>query len=128
VAGEAVALGFLLLPDARSHLPVFLLFFLGGAFVSLLAAQSLSVTGPGFPLACGALFRATLLLRAPALSEDVYRYLWDGGVAREGISPYRYAPDASSARSIRRQLRRSFASSAEAATSPFSKHSSPPPI
>jgi hypothetical protein len=93
VAGEAVALGFLLLPDARSHLPVFLLLFLGGAFVSLLAAQSLSVTGPGFPLACGALFRATLLLRAPALSEDVYRYLWDGRVAREGISPYRYAPD-----------------------------------
>ena len=93
MAGEAVALGFLLLPDARNHLPVLLLFFLGGAFVSLLAAQSLSVTGPGFPLACGAVFRATLLLRAPALSEDVYRYLWDGRVAREGISPYRYAPD-----------------------------------
>ena len=43
MAGEAVALGLLLLPDARSHLPVFLLFFLGGAFVSLLAAGAVAL-------------------------------------------------------------------------------------
>jgi len=87
-----VALGFLLLPEARRHLPLFLLLFLFGALVSLLAAQSLSASGPGFLLGCGAILRATVLLRTPELSEDVYRYLWDGRVAREGISPYRYAP------------------------------------
>jgi hypothetical protein len=87
-----VALGFLLLPDARRHLVAFLCLYLGGAFVSLLAARSLSASGRGFLLLCGALFRLTLLFRPPDLSPDVYRYLWDGGVAREGISPYQFAP------------------------------------
>jgi hypothetical protein len=31
---------------------------------------------------------------APAHSDDVYRYLWDGRVQRAGVNPYRYAPDA----------------------------------
>ncbi|HYK41599.1 MAG TPA: hypothetical protein VE007_04360 [Thermoanaerobaculia bacterium] len=35
----------------------------------------------------------TLLFRPPDLSEDVWRYLWDGRVARAGISPWEYAPD-----------------------------------
>jgi hypothetical protein len=64
-----------------------------GSVLSLLAAQSLSGTSRGFLLLCGALFRATLLFHAPDLSEDIYRYLWDGRVARAGVSPYRYAPD-----------------------------------
>lgn len=37
--------------------------------------------------------RATLILRQPDLSDDVYRYVWDGRVARAGISPYAYAPE-----------------------------------
>jgi hypothetical protein len=41
-----------------------------------------------------------LLLRAPALcaepwlSDDLWRYLWEGKVARAGFSPYEFAPDA----------------------------------
>ncbi len=31
-------------------------------------------------------------MRPPDLSGDVYRYLWDGRVARAGVSPYAYAP------------------------------------
>jgi len=42
---------------------------------------------------CAVVFRLTLLLRPPDLSEDVWRYLWDGRVARAGISPWAYAPD-----------------------------------
>ncbi len=38
--------------------------------------------------------RAILLLSDPALSDDLYRYIWDGKVAAAGIDPYRYAPDA----------------------------------
>ncbi len=31
---------------------------------------------------------------APAGSDDLYRYIWDGRVQSAGIDPYRYAPDA----------------------------------
>ncbi len=33
-------------------------------------------------------FRLLLLLTTPTLSDDVYRYLWDGYVANNGVSPY----------------------------------------
>ncbi|MEM8904869.1 MAG: hypothetical protein AAGF02_14300, partial [Actinomycetota bacterium] len=36
------------------------------------------------------LFRALLLLTTPTLSDDVYRYLWDGHLLTEGVNPYRY--------------------------------------
>ena len=38
-------------------------------------------------------FRLVLLLTVPTLSDDVYRYLWDGHVAESGISPYAYPID-----------------------------------
>ncbi len=40
------------------------------------------------------LFRVLLLFTTPTLSDDVYRYLWDGYVANEGVSPYAFAIDA----------------------------------
>ncbi len=104
-AGEAVALGFLALPDARRHLVPYLCLFLAGTCVSILAARSLSASSRRFLILSGALFRATLLFRAPDLSEDVWRYLWDGEVARQGISPYRYAPDDPALRGISGNLR-----------------------
>ncbi len=33
-------------------------------------------------------FRLVLLLTSPTLSDDVYRYLWDGHLIRQGINPY----------------------------------------
>ena len=36
------------------------------------------------------LFRLLLLLTEPTLSSDIYRYLWDGYVANQGVSPYAY--------------------------------------
>lgn len=38
--------------------------------------------------------RLPLLFAEPALSTDVYRYLWDGRVLRSGTNPYALAPDA----------------------------------
>ncbi len=35
-------------------------------------------------------FRLLLLTTEPTLSDDVYRYLWDGHVATQGVSPYSY--------------------------------------
>jgi alpha-1,6-mannosyltransferase len=71
----------------------YLSLLLAGSVLAFVAARSLSASGPGFLLFCGAAFRLTLLLRPPDLSEDVWRYLWDARVARAGISPWQYAPD-----------------------------------
>jgi alpha-1,6-mannosyltransferase len=41
-----------------------------------------------------ALFRLSLLFAPPYLSDDIYRYIWDGRVQAAGINPYRYLPAA----------------------------------
>lgn len=45
-------------------------------------------------LAIAAVFRLGLLVAFPVLSDDVYRFLWDGWVAKQGISPYSHTPEA----------------------------------
>jgi hypothetical protein len=40
------------------------------------------------------LFNLILLLNSPTLSDDMYRYVWDGRVQNNGINPYSYAPSA----------------------------------
>jgi alpha-1,6-mannosyltransferase len=95
-AGEAVFLGFVLLPDAKRHLAGYLLLFLAGSLLSLVAARSLSASPRRVLLLCAAAFRLTLLFRPPDLSEDVFRYLWDGRVSGSGRSPYAAAPSAAS--------------------------------
>ena len=47
------------------------------------------------------LCRALLVPIVPALSDDVYRYLWDGKVLLAGINPYRYPPIAPELQSLR---------------------------
>jgi len=49
----------------------------------------------------GIFFRLTLLFSAPSLSDDIYRYVWDGKVAAHGINPYQYPPDAAELDSLR---------------------------
>ncbi|HSE25499.1 MAG TPA: glycosyltransferase family 87 protein [Pyrinomonadaceae bacterium] len=39
-----------------------------------------------------ALFRLSILFSPPYLSDDIYRYIWDGRVQAAGINPYRYIP------------------------------------
>jgi hypothetical protein len=39
-----------------------------------------------------ALFRLALVFAPPRLSDDIYRYVWDGRVQAAGINPYRYIP------------------------------------
>lgn len=36
--------------------------------------------------------RIALLLTEPVLSDDIYRYVWDGKMQAHGINPYRYIP------------------------------------
>ncbi len=44
-------------------------------------------------LAVGFIARLALLPAAPTLSEDVYRYLWDGRLVAHGVNPFPHAPD-----------------------------------
>ncbi|MCO5244525.1 MAG: hypothetical protein M9927_11995 [Anaerolineae bacterium] len=37
---------------------------------------------------------AVTLLNRPTLSDDMYRYVWEGRVQANGFSPYRYPPNA----------------------------------
>jgi hypothetical protein len=43
-------------------------------------------------VAAAAIFRLTLLATPPTLSDDIYRYLWDGRVQASGLNPYLHAP------------------------------------
>jgi hypothetical protein len=45
-------------------------------------------------LGCAVAFRLVLVPGAPFLSDDVYRYVWDGRVQAAGVNPYRFVPDA----------------------------------
>ena len=50
-----------------------------------------------------ALFRLSLLFSPPYLSDDIYRYIWDGRVQAAGINPYRYLPADSALTQLRDQ-------------------------
>jgi alpha-1,6-mannosyltransferase len=41
----------------------------------------------------GLALRVALLWSTPALEDDYYRYMWDGGITASGHSPYKHAPD-----------------------------------
>ena len=47
------------------------------------------------------LARLVLLPLTPELSDDIYRYLWDGHVLLEGVNPYAYPPDHEALATIR---------------------------
>ncbi|MCL5950149.1 MAG: glycosyltransferase 87 family protein [Chloroflexi bacterium] len=57
-------------------------------------------TGPATPqtvaviLLFAVVFEATLLLSPLPLSNDIYRYYWDGKTTDNGFNPYAYSPDA----------------------------------
>jgi hypothetical protein len=52
-------------------------------------------------LGLAALAGLSLVLAPPALSDDVFRYLWDARVTRAGLDPYRHAPDAPALAALR---------------------------
>jgi len=52
-------------------------------------ARSLALAG-----LVAALVGVVMIAAPPVLSDDIYRYVWDGRVLTHGIDPYRFAPDA----------------------------------
>jgi hypothetical protein len=45
-------------------------------------------------IAFAVIFRLSIIFAPPYLSDDIYRYVWDGRVQAAGINPYRYIPAA----------------------------------
>lgn len=46
-----------------------------------------------FLLTAGILFRLVFLLAEPNLSQDFYRFIWDGELVANGLNPYLYVPN-----------------------------------
>lgn len=47
------------------------------------------------------IFRLSIVFAPPYLSDDIYRYVWDGRVQAAGINPYRYIPADDHLKSLR---------------------------
>ncbi|MFN2458100.1 MAG: hypothetical protein ABR502_07865 [Chitinophagaceae bacterium] len=63
---------------------LFAAYFIGCKFFSITHFKHLLVGG--------IFFRILLLFSVPDLSEDVYRFIWDGRLAANGINPFSYPP------------------------------------
>lgn len=83
--------------DLDSHMPEFIgLLLLAGILyvvaVFLVERFRLGRAAMTVILAGTVLFRLVLLLATPSLSDDVYRYQWDGRVQRAHLNPYLAVP------------------------------------
>lgn len=58
---------------------------------------------PAFFIVFGfaAFFRLLFLPQTPWLSNDIYRYLWDGQLSQHGVNPYAFPPEAEALRQFR---------------------------
>jgi hypothetical protein len=75
----------------ENFLPVFSFFTLLFA-VYFIVYRFFSITHFTYLLMAGILFRLLLLFSIPNLSDDVYRFIWDGRLAANGINPYSKLP------------------------------------
>jgi hypothetical protein len=96
-ATEAALLSlYLLPPGAPSTLGFIALQALLWALYGVVVWRARSDPGPASPtsliIAAGMVFRLTLLPHSPVGSDDIYRYVWDGHIALNGINPFSYAP------------------------------------
>ncbi|MCB0464545.1 MAG: mannosyltransferase [Aequorivita sp.] len=63
------------------------LFFLAYLFIEKLKLNFWFLAGLGI------IFRLVFIVATPNLSQDFYRFLWDGRLLLQGISPYLFTPD-----------------------------------
>ena len=66
------------------------LFYWAGLFLVVRLPASRKLLFGIFGSAC--LFRILMMPSIPMHEIDIYRYIWDGAVLAEGVSPYRYPP------------------------------------
>lgn len=65
-------------------------------FVALFALYGVLLSKKNLSLSCiffyGALYRVLFLFAVPVLSDDFYRFLWDGMLWQQGINPFAHPP------------------------------------
>ena len=64
-----------------------------GLFVIFYKLIQLNKEKVQFLTAVAFLFRAVFILAIPNLSQDFYRFIWDGRMILEGLNPYLYTPE-----------------------------------
>lgn len=100
-----------LIGDLRNAIPQFLAMYFVAFLIYLWAVSQLlragSATDPHLLwiiVLFGVAYRAAMFFSEPTLSDDIYRYVWDGRVLNYGINPYRYAPSAAELAPLRDSL------------------------
>jgi hypothetical protein len=100
-----------LIGDLRHAITQFLAIYFVAFLIYLLAVGQTLRSGPAADsrllwviVLFGVTFRAAMLFSAPTLSDDIYRYIWDGRVLNHGINPYQYAPSAAELAPLRDSL------------------------
>lgn len=94
LAGFVMAASFFALtqlPSLReSYVTVFLIYFViaGLAYVFVIYRLGKDVFAIKLIWAFAVLFQLILLFSSPTLSDDVYRYIWDGHLLNQGVNPY----------------------------------------
>lgn len=86
-----VSISFLGLGVSRDETPALLLIY-GVAFFSYVWTVRLTTISWKVLLAGGMLIRIALLWGLPALSDDFYRFIWDGTLLQHGINPFGVLP------------------------------------
>jgi len=95
LAAAALYASLVVAGDLRAHLALYLA---GHALLLVLMFAAWRAVAAGGPAAfrvmfAGAVgFRLIAAMGSPSLSDDVYRYVWDGRVQAAGHHPYRFAP------------------------------------
>jgi hypothetical protein len=95
---EAAFLVILRLNDLKMHVVETIAVAFAAGIVYLVALYALERAGERrsvlwIVLAAAFLFRFTLVPLEPSLSDDLYRYRWDGLIQRAGWNPYTVAPE-----------------------------------
>lgn len=101
---EAILLALLAVGDLGPQIPLLWSLLLPAfAFYGVAAMGVMRGWGGSLRLllAIGLLFRVTMLWSDPGLSDDLYRYVWDGRVQLAGINPFLHAPDDDALRHLR---------------------------
>jgi len=100
-----------LMGDLRHAIPQFLAIYFLAFLVYLWAVGQVLRAGPAAEqrllwviVLFAVAFRAAMFFSEPTLSDDIFRYVWDGRVLNHGINPYRYAPSAADLAPLRDSL------------------------
>jgi alpha-1,6-mannosyltransferase len=98
-----------LILQSRGNLPWFVAAVLGQGIVYLIAVWIIGRTQSkrgllALALIIAGLLRLSILFAPPFLSDDIYRYIWDGRVQAARINPYRFVPADKQLAPLRDQL------------------------